>query len=205
MKKSLILLIALCVTTATFANIEKTPIHVEVSGKGQPIIFIPGFTVPGEIWNPTVKQLNNTYECHVVTLAGFGGKAPIKFPWLPQVNESLEAYILENELEDVIVVGHSLGGTIATWLASRDNSKISQLILVDALPASGALMMTDFNPENLVYENPYNKQQLEMDVSNFDQMATNMSIGMSANKKVCLLYTSPSPRDQRGSRMPSSA
>ena len=25
------------------------------------------------------------------------------------------------------------------------------------------------------------------------------------NKKTCLLYTSPSPRDQRGSRMPSSA
>ena len=27
----------------------------------------------------------------------------------------------------------------------------------------------------------------------------------STLKKVCLLYTSPSPRDQRGSRMPSSA
>ena len=27
----------------------------------------------------------------------------------------------------------------------------------------------------------------------------------SSNKKDCLLYTSPSPRDQRGSRMPSSA
>ena len=26
-----------------------------------------------------------------------------------------------------------------------------------------------------------------------------------ANKDICLLYTSPSPRDQRGSRMPSSA
>ena len=26
-----------------------------------------------------------------------------------------------------------------------------------------------------------------------------------AQQKVCLLYTSPSPRDQRGSRMPSSA
>ena len=26
-----------------------------------------------------------------------------------------------------------------------------------------------------------------------------------ARKKACLLYTSPSPRDQRGSRMPSSA
>ena len=28
---------------------------------------------------------------------------------------------------------------------------------------------------------------------------------MQAAQKVCLLYTSPSPRDQRGSRMPSSA
>ena len=28
---------------------------------------------------------------------------------------------------------------------------------------------------------------------------------MLSGRKVCLLYTSPSPRDQRGSRMPSSA
>ena len=30
-------------------------------------------------------------------------------------------------------------------------------------------------------------------------------IGESGGGKTCLLYTSPSPRDQRGSRMPSSA
>ena len=29
--------------------------------------------------------------------------------------------------------------------------------------------------------------------------------GMTGDVGVCLLYTSPSPRDQRGSRMPSSA
>ena len=34
-----------------------------------------------------------------------------------------------------------------------------------------------------------------------ERYATEMNI----NKKSCLLYTSPSPRDQRGSRMPSSA
>ena len=28
---------------------------------------------------------------------------------------------------------------------------------------------------------------------------------LEAQKRTCLLYTSPSPRDQRGSRMPSSA
>ena len=30
-------------------------------------------------------------------------------------------------------------------------------------------------------------------------------VGRSMECEVCLLYTSPSPRDQRGSRMPSSA
>ena len=33
----------------------------------------------------------------------------------------------------------------------------------------------------------------------------NTVVGMDDNYKPCLLYTSPSPRDQRGSRMPSSA
>ena len=33
----------------------------------------------------------------------------------------------------------------------------------------------------------------------------NMGLARSADLPVCLLYTSPSPRDQRGSRMPSSA
>ena len=30
-------------------------------------------------------------------------------------------------------------------------------------------------------------------------------VSVDANGSYCLLYTSPSPRDQRGSRMPSSA
>ena len=43
---------------------------------------------------------------------------------------------------------------------------------------------------------------------NIDQIAsegTNFSKFYVASPVCCLLYTSPSPRDQRGSRMPSSA
>ena len=163
---------------------EQTPtaIHVEVSGKGKPIILIPGFTVPGEVWNPLVKELENNYECHVVTLAGFGGKAPIEFPWLPKVNESLHSYITDNNLENVTVIGHSLGGTIATWLASRDQSKVSNIVIVDALPATGTLMFPNYKPDSLSYDSPYNKQQLAMNDEQFEQMATAMSQGMSLNK-----------------------
>ena len=49
----------------------------------------------------------------------------------------------------------------------------------------------------------------DWDVSNTKYFEPGKSIeilaGFDGNNKICLLYTSPSPRDQRGSRMPSSA
>ncbi len=166
-----------------FAHSQKVPqpIHVKVTGQGNPVMLIPGFTVPGESWGATVEQLEKNYQCHVVTLAGFGGTEPIDFPWLPKVNQALENYIAEQQLTDLTVIGHSLGGTIATWLASRKNNKISRLILVDALPAAGALMFPNYDPDNLVYESPYNQQQLSTKEADFDLMATGMSQGMSLN------------------------
>ena len=181
--KNIILGLIILLATLSFGQETNRPIHVEIVGEGKPVILIPGFTVPGESWDATVDQLKANFECHVVTLAGFGGTAPIGFPWLPKVNAALEDYIKENQLTDVTVIGHSLGGTIATWLASRENNNISKLILVDALPAAGALMIPDFNPDNLAYESPFNNQQLAMNEVQFAQMASTMSQGMSLNSE----------------------
>ncbi|WP_299675198.1 alpha/beta fold hydrolase [uncultured Tenacibaculum sp.] len=179
MKNVILLCIAFVFSVSIYAQDENQPIHVKVTGKGNPVILIPGFTVPGDIWNPLVKKLENNYECHTVTLAGFVGKASIKFPWLPKVNQSLKNYIVKNDLQNTTIIGHSLGGTIATWLAVQKEIKLSKIIVVDALPASCALMIPNFNPENLVYESPYNKQQLAMDDTAFAQLAAGMSKGMS--------------------------
>ena len=53
---------------------------------------------------------------------------------------------------------------------------------------------------------------VESDSHRFEEVAEgvwfvggNGSVHTMSNAMVCLLYTSPSPRDQRGSRMPSSA
>ena len=95
--KNFILVITLFTLSLTiYAKNESQHISIEVSGKGKPIVLIPGFTVPGDIWNPLVKKLEKNYECHIVTLAGFGGEEPIEFPWLPRINESLKNYIIKN-------------------------------------------------------------------------------------------------------------
>lgn len=179
--KNILIHLILLFALALQSQAQEQPIHVKVIGEGKPVMLIPGFTVPGDSWQATIDHLSPSYQCHVVTLAGFGGTKPIEFPWLPQVNEALENYIKNNQLEGVSVIGHSLGGTLATWLASRENNQISQIVLVDALPAAGALMIPNFNPDNLAYDSPYNNQQLSMDDTQFEQMARGMSQGMSLN------------------------
>ena len=181
MKNNVLLTVALLFFFSLQAQEDNPPIHVQVSGHGTPVLLIPGFTVPGESWDSLVGQLEKNHECHIVTLAGFGGKEPIAFPWLPKVNQALEHYIGQQDLQGLTIIGHSLGGTIATWLASRANSKLSQIILVDALPAAGAIMIPNFNPDHLAYESPFNNRQLAMNEADFEQLANTMAKGMSLN------------------------
>ena len=179
--KNILLFLLFFFSLISYAQEDHPAFDVAVAGKGAPIMLIPGFTVPGESWDATVAQLVENYECHIITLAGFGGQQPIEFPWLPKVNEALEDYIEQQQLTNLTIIGHSLGGTIATYLASREDNSISRVILVDALPAAGALMFPNFDPDNLVYDSPFNNQQLSMNEAAFAQMATNMAQGMSLN------------------------
>ncbi len=183
MKTCITIFAILCSLTGSIAQ-QAQPIQVNVSGSGAPILFIPGFTVPGSVWEPQVTALNSTHTCHVVTLAGFGGAAPIDFPWLPQVLDELVSYIKDNELNNLTIIGHSLGGTVALWLAAQPDINVKKVIVVDALPATGALMIPNFNPEQLAYDNPYSKQQLALNDHDFKQMATGMAMGMSNKTEV---------------------
>ena len=49
------------------------------------------------------------------------------------------------------------------------------------------------------------QKNIEVGLSKLDGVGRSTVDLASKTTKVCLLYTSPSPRDQRGSRMPSSA
>ena len=51
---------------------------------------------------------------------------------------------------------------------------------------------------------PYDDYELAMATIEVDKMEDDLFAGIRGGQS-CLLYTSPSPRDQRGSRMPSSA
>lgn len=107
---------------------------VKVTGKGQPMILIPGLSSPGEVWETTVARYKSNYECHVLTLAGFAGEPPLKTPSLEQVRDELITYIREKKLKKPVIVGHSLGGFMALWVATKEPDLVGKLVIVDGLP-----------------------------------------------------------------------
>ncbi|HDZ04493.1 hypothetical protein LCGC14_0078990 [marine sediment metagenome] len=177
-KNLLFAFIILCAFSITAQN---NPFKVDVVGTGEPILLFPGFACTGDVWNETVIELSKNYECHVFTFAGFGDVPAIEKPWLPKIKEGVLTYISKNKLENPIVIGHSLGGALALWMAT-ESSSYKKLIVVDALPSTGALMMPDFKSEYMVYDSPYNKQVLEMNNADFENMASQMAGSMSSDK-----------------------
>jgi pimeloyl-ACP methyl ester carboxylesterase len=122
--------------------------EVQVTGKGAPLILIPGLGCSAEIWNGTVNRFKEEYECHVLTLAGFAGVAPIQSDWfLDQVKNDLAFYIREKKLDKPVIFGHGLGGFLALWLASAEPDIAGKLIIVDALPYLPAVFYPTATPE----------------------------------------------------------
>jgi len=149
---------------------SQSAFKVVVSGKGQPILFFPGFGCTGEVWNDAVAELSKTYQCHVFTFAGFGNVPPIEGQWLAKIKAGVIAYVKEKKLKKTILIGHSIGGTLSLWLASAEPTMFNKIIAVDALPASAALMIPNYKGEPIAYNNPQSKMMLEMDTASFAAM-----------------------------------
>ncbi|QIX62829.1 alpha/beta hydrolase [Hymenobacter sp. BT18] len=128
--------------TATPDNPAAHPgFTVRVVGKGQPMLLIPGLTCPGAVWDETVAHYQKQYQCHIVSLAGFGGTAaPASTSQLLQnVRDQLLTYIQTQKLTKPTVVGHSLGGFVALWMSSTRPEAVGPLVIVDSLPFIGAV------------------------------------------------------------------
>jgi N-formylmaleamate deformylase len=117
------------------ADFKPVAFSAKVSGRGRPVIFIPGLGCPGEVWDDTVAHLGDDYEAHVLTLSGFAGNDAIDEPLSAAVRRDLTRYIRSRHLRDPIVVGHSMGGFIADWIASYHPELVGPVIVVDAGPA----------------------------------------------------------------------
>ena len=164
MKKKLFLLVFIgCLLGSAKSGAQQSSFNVQISGKGSAVILIPGFSCSGDVWSETVKQLAVNHKCYVITFPGFAGVKPQANPQFAEWKDEVANYIRNNKIEKPIVIGHSLGGGMALWLAADYPQLIGKVLVVDALPCLGAMF------------NPAFKAQAKPDCSMFVNRFTSMN------------------------------
>ena len=131
------------------AAFESGRIHVRVDGpEGAPdVVLIPGLTSSPRIWQETTDTLSKVYRVHRIHVQGFAGAEPADnaqtgdapAPFIVPVADEIGRYIREGGLKKPAVIGHSLGGSLAMTLASRQPEDVSKVMVVDMLPFMGAM------------------------------------------------------------------
>jgi pimeloyl-ACP methyl ester carboxylesterase len=123
---------------------------VDVHGAGEPMILLPGMTSAGAVWNATAAHFSPRYEVHVLTLAGFAGVPSVESAdFLRLQRDGLLGYIRDEGLERPVIVGHSLGGFLAYWVAATDPQAVGPVVAVDGVPFLPALNMPDADEGSL--------------------------------------------------------
>jgi pimeloyl-ACP methyl ester carboxylesterase len=114
-------------------------------GKGADVLLIPGLASSRDVYASEAKLLTSTYRLHLIQIAGFAGEPAgpnATGPILSPVVEQLHQYIVDNHLQKIPVIAHSLGGLLALRLAQAHPEDISKLLIIDTLPFYGLV----FNP-----------------------------------------------------------
>jgi pimeloyl-ACP methyl ester carboxylesterase len=114
-------------------------------GKGPDVLLIPGLASSRDVYATEAKLLTANYRLHLIQIAGFAGQPAgpnATGPILAPVVEQLHQYIVDNHLQKIPIIAHSLGGLLALMLAQAHPEDVSKLLIIDTLPFYGLV----FNP-----------------------------------------------------------
>ncbi len=104
----------------------------------------------GWCWQKVARRLReNGHDAYTATLTGLGERVHLASPEV-----DLETHITDvvnlieyEDLNDVVLLGHSYGGMVVTGAADRIPERISELVYLDTAPLPGGTLIEKFPPE----------------------------------------------------------
>ena len=105
-------------------------------GKGQPIVFVHGWSSNGEhSFGHLADALSDDARCIYFDLRGHGKSYSYNASSIARLVDDLHDLIIELDLQDVILVGHSLGGLIIyAYFKMYGGARISDVAIFDMSP-----------------------------------------------------------------------
>lgn len=143
---------------------SKTPVQIyyEDQGQGSPVVLIHGWPLSNVMWEYQINDLVDAgFRVITYDRRGFGmSSRPFEGYDYNTLTSDLKALLEELDLNDVTLVGFSMGGgEVARYFGKYGGERVSRVVLISAV--TPFMLKTADNPEGV-------------DGSVFDEMMTNM-------------------------------
>jgi len=110
-------------------------LHSNILGEGKPFVILHGFLGMGDNWKSLGKRfLEQGYQVHLVDQRNHGRSFHSESFNYNFLAEDLKKYCDFHKLEDLILLGHSMGGKTAMNYAVNYPDNLSKLIIADIGP-----------------------------------------------------------------------
>jgi pimeloyl-ACP methyl ester carboxylesterase len=106
----------------------------EAGSRGRPLVLIPGLATGGWVWQETVRAFSADHVVYVLTLPGFDGRPPAPGDAFAASRAAVAKLIEQRHLDRPVIVGHSLGATMALALAEDKPAQVGGVVAIDGLP-----------------------------------------------------------------------
>jgi pimeloyl-ACP methyl ester carboxylesterase len=119
---------------AADAQFDAGSLHVSRFGKGDPVVLLPGLgTGPWE-WSDLIRRLAPRHTVYAVALPGFDGRPPAAAPLFERTTTDFWGMLDTQKIARPVVIGHSLGGTLAIRLGEQHPERLRSVVALDGLP-----------------------------------------------------------------------
>jgi len=113
------------------------PIAYDDAGSGSPaLVFVHGWSCDRSYWRHQLPAFEASHRVVAVDLAGHGDSGVGRSSWtMASFGADVAAVIDDLGLDDVVLIGHSMGGDVVVEAALSVGTRAAGLVWVDVYPA----------------------------------------------------------------------
>jgi pimeloyl-ACP methyl ester carboxylesterase len=123
-------------------------------GSGQPIVMLHGIFGSADNWLTQSKLLSSHFQTFALDLRNHGQSPHDDAFDYPVMVADVAAFIQAKQIQEPVVIGHSMGGKVAMNLALAHPEMLQKLIVVDIAPKP-------YNMEDYIFLKGLNAIQLD--------------------------------------------
>ncbi len=109
-------------------------LHFREMGQGQPLLILHGLFGSSDNWLTIAKQLAEDYRVFIIDQRNHG-QSPHSEEWNYTVMaKDIADFCVQHQLENIYIVGHSMGGKTVMKMAELFPQTIQKMIVIDIAP-----------------------------------------------------------------------